>query len=117
MVDWEHICVGIEWEIKEILLNDPSTPIESGVYRMVDHQLFKNGVELAFCHLTLLKMYKPFCDYVLKNIYFGIPNRGIEIQADYKYNDVPISPNLDRFTIYELYYIFMKVDIRVKSIV
>jgi GR25 family glycosyltransferase involved in LPS biosynthesis len=116
VVDWPSICVGIDWEIKEGLITNPSAAIESDVYRMVDHQLFKNGTELAFCHLTLLKMYKPFCDYVSKHIHFGIPNRGIEIRVDYKYNDVPISPNLDIFTIYELYYLFMKVNICVKNI-
>jgi hypothetical protein len=116
VIDWPSICVGIDWEIKEGLITNPSAAIESDVYRMVDHQLFKNGTELAFCHLTLLKMYKPFCDYVSKHIHFGIPNRGIEIRVDYKYNDVPISPNLDVFTNYELYYLFMKVKICVKNI-
>jgi len=111
-VDWERICVGINWEIKDAILT--KIPLETETYQLVSNKLIKNDVELSFCHMTLFKLYKPFCDYVHKHIYFGSSYSSINFKVDYKYNDIE-NVNLNPFNIYETYHIFVKIQLTFKG--
>jgi GR25 family glycosyltransferase involved in LPS biosynthesis len=96
--DWSNICVDINWNIKEKknLITDRRYTIKNN--------LQKNNREICFCHLTQLKLNKPFLHALnkLNKLLFFVEMDEIVIDLNYDYKKL-IEQDTDSLNVYEAY--------------
>jgi GR25 family glycosyltransferase involved in LPS biosynthesis len=103
-INWDRICVGVEWNIKKILYMKKREIIS---YKFCNNKLFKNNTEISFTHLTILKHNTLFLDFINKNLN---NKKELSFNVIYNYNKPEINFDLSNLNTYDTYNKFVQIE-------
>ena len=106
VINWDRICIGIEWNIKKMLYTKKQEIIS---YKLCNNKLFKNNGEISFTHLTLLKHNKMFLDFINKNLN---NKKEIKFNVIYNYNKPELDFDLSNLNTYDTYNKFVQIEFK-----